>query len=46
MKKDFIPSNIQKIPDYKALALLLIDLFEEKREIEQKIAFIKEMLLD
>lgn len=31
-------------PDYKALALLLIDLYEEKREIDSKIAAIKSQL--
>jgi hypothetical protein len=31
-------------PDYQALALLLIDLYEEKIEIENKIAAVKAML--
>jgi len=51
MKKDYtstqapIATEQQGEPDYKALALLLIDLFEEKQDVDARIAAVKAKLL-
>jgi hypothetical protein len=50
MKKDYtstqapIATEPQGEPDYKALALLLIDLFEEKADVDARIAAVKAKL--
>jgi hypothetical protein len=52
MKKDYSPPgptnpsgpSVEKMPDYQALALLLIDLYEEKQDVDARIAAVKTKL--